>query len=689
MDELKATYIQEAQELLENLESSLLVLEDNPSDHSNIEQVFRVMHTLKGNSSMFGLSVIAEFVHDLETIYDKIRQSQMDLSKGILNCTLASLDHLKQIIFDSDLSDPSNKENHFRLISEIRLHAGGDQEPVSFSIQAQSEDVRIKGTYFIQFEPKPEFLMNGSNPLLLINELAEFGPSFVIPHFKSVKDIHGFDPTTCIASWDILVETDVTLEQIRDVFIFAEDDARIDIHKFLLTGILKHEQFLSRAKELHLKSTHFPLEEVIAIAESIPVEQEEKEDQKQDLIITSNSPQKKNTEKEKAISSIRVSSDKLDELMNLVSELVTTQASLSLFSENNNSAELEVISENIEKLSRRLRDISFGMTLVQINNMFARFQRLVRDMSDMLGKEVVFLTEGGETELDKTIIETLTDPLMHIIRNSMDHGIEKADLREQKGKPRQGMVKLKAYYSGISVFIQVIDDGKGIDVKKVREKAILKGLMREEDEFSDKEIFDFIFHPGFSTAEVVTDVSGRGVGMDVVKRNITDLKGIITVDSKPDHGTTLTIKLPLSLSIIDGLLVEISGVRYVIPLSVVRKCYEVKNEEMLKNFNRLLLLDERQVPYINLREEFNYESLADGSSSQLIVVSDGDNEVGISVDFIIGEYQAVVKPISKYYRNQDFVSGATILGDGSIALVLDTHKIVELYTKHIKMDSKV
>ena len=682
MDELKATYIQEAQELLENLESSLLVLEDNPSDHSNIEQVFRVMHTLKGNSSMFGLSVFADFVHDLETIYDKIRQSQMDLNKGILNCTLAALDHLKLIIFDSDLTDDTNKENHFRLISEIRVYAFGEYDAISQSINQIQEEVKITGTYFIQFEPNNDFLLNGANPILLINELVAFGPSFVVPHFKHVDDFEAFDPTSCIASWDILVETDAPLDSIKDVFVFVEDDARIDIHKFLLTGIIQQEGFQKRAGELYLKEGHLTLEELVKIAESIPVD--ELQDIQETKKVQEIEVPKVKLDKEKVVPTIRVSSDKLDELMNLVSELVTTQASLSLFSENNSNTELEVISENIEKLSRRLRDISFGMTLVQINNMFARFQRLVRDMSDLLGKEVVFLTEGGETELDKTIIETLTDPLMHIIRNSMDHGIEKADVREQKGKTRHGTVKLKAYYSGISVYIQIIDDGKGIDVKRVREKAILKGLMREDDELSDKEIFDFIFYPGFSTAEVVTDVSGRGVGMDVVKRNIMDLKGSISVDSKPDVGTTLTIKLPLSLSIIDGLLV-----RYVIPLSVIRKCYEVKNADMLKNFNKLLLLDERQVPFINLRDELNYEPLDMQANSQLIVVSDGDDEVGISVDLIVGEYQAVVKPISKYYRNQDFVSGATILGDGSIALVLDTHKIVELYTKHVKMESKL
>jgi len=691
MDELKATYIQEAQELLDNLESSLLVLEDNPSDHSNIEQVFRVMHTLKGNSSMFGLAVIAEFVHDLETIYDKIRQGEMQLSKRILNVTLASLDHLKLIIFDSDLGESTNRDNHYNLIGEIHViikdETGVEVHTNQASVEENNQDYTGAKTYYVLFKPHPHFLKTGSNPMLVVQELVGFGKSLVIPHFSEVADFDAFDPTDCIAYWELLIETDKTENDLRDVFIFVEDDAEIQIKSFMSKDMLEHSTVLAAVEELKFKAGLFDQEllESVALECKIEVVIAEKVSATKDEKVNS----VKKTEKEKVVSSIRVSSDKLDELMNLVSELVTTQASLSLFSENNSSSELDVISENIEKLSRRLRDISFGMTLIQINNMFARFQRLVRDMCDLLGKEVVFITEGGETELDKTIIETLTDPLMHIIRNSMDHGIESPDEREKKGKSRQGTVKLRAYYSGISVYIQIIDDGKGIDVRKVREKAISRGFMREDEQLSDKEIFDFIFFPGFSTAEVVTDVSGRGVGMDVVKRNITDLKGAISVDSRIDEGTTLTIKLPLSLSIIDGLLVELCGVRYVIPLSVVSKCYEVKNVEMLKNFNRLLYLDDHQVPYINLRDEFEYEDLDPSENSQLIVISDGDNEVGISVDFIIGEYQAVVKPISKYYRNQDFVSGATILGDGSIALVLDTHKIVELYMKHVKMESRL
>ena len=703
MEEMKDTYIQEANELLENLESSLLSLEDNPNDKSNIEQVFRVMHTLKGNSSMFGLSKIAEFVHDLETIYDKIRQGEMQLSKEILNTTLASFDHLNLIIIDSELENADNAENHIRLINDIHKFIDKPKNDSNHIVSTESstesnnitdDDGEMSKTYHVHFEPNDTIFLDGSNPLYLVAELAAFGKSIVVPHFKSITSIADFDPTRCFTYWDIYVETDKPLTDIQDVFVFVEGNSIIEITEIPFIDLISNHSFNEVVNGTNFKDLKTDVTAILLLAESIgtkivkektPVNTTPSEE------VKSEKPQAtasgKTEVKEKVVSSIRVSSDKLDELMNLVSELVTTQASLSLYNQKNETPELEIISENIEKLSRRLRDIAFGMTLVPINNMFSRFQRLVRDMSDMLGKEIQFVTEGGETELDKSIIETLTDPLMHIIRNSLDHGLEKAEVREENGKQRKGTVKLKAFYSGISVYIQIIDDGKGIDVEAVRSKAISKGFIKESDVLTDKEIFDYIFYPGFSTAQVVTDISGRGVGMDVVKRNITDLKGSIIVESKVNIGTTLTIKLPLSLSIIDGLLVEIDKVNYIIPLSVVNKCYEVDNAEMVNNFNKLLILDDNQIPFINIRNEFGYKDTYDSDKSQIIVVSDGDKKVGISVDYIVGEYQAVVKPIGKYYKNQDFISGATILGDGSIALVMDTHKIIDLYTEHVKLET--
>lgn len=671
MDASRITYIEEANELLASLETSLLSLESNKNDKGNIELVFRVMHTLKGNSSMFGLSVIAEFVHDLETIYDKIRIGEMSLSKPLIDCTFLCLDHLKNIILDSELSDEENKLNHKKLISQITGFIKNEE----IVFEKEESEASSKCIYHIYFEPNEAIFKNGTNPLFLLAELNSFGSCRIIPHFKSIESLESYSATECITFWDIFLETDKKINDIKDVFVFVEDNSKIEINSLLGTGYLNDQLFMDVVSKTNFTERRVDVDEIktLIFNHYKVIESEE---------VHGNKALKKSDTKEKNSSSIRVSSEKLDELMNLVSELVTTQAGLTLYSQNNKSNELETISENIEKLSRRLRDISFGMTLVPINNLFGRFQRMVRDVSNLLGKEIDFITEGGETELDKTIIETLTDPLMHILRNSLDHGIEKPEERLLKGKIQSGKVTLKSYYSGVFVYIQIIDDGKGLDVDAIRKKAISKGLMREDEVLSDKQLFDFIFHPGFSTAQKVTDVSGRGVGMDVVNKNIQEIRGTIIVDSKINEGTILTIKIPLTLSIIDGLLVSIDKVNYIIPLSVITKCYEVKNELMHNNFNKLLILDEEQVPYINLREEFGYELPLVGSS-QIIVVNNGDRTVGISIDHIIGEYQAVVKPLGKYYKKQDFISGASILGDGTIALVMDTNKIIELYTNNI------
>ncbi|WP_317898011.1 chemotaxis protein CheA [Aurantibacillus circumpalustris] len=686
MDAMRVTYLEEANDLLSNLERALLALETNSNDKSYIEEVFRVMHTLKGNSSMFGLPLIAEFVHDLETIYDKIRVGEMALSKDLLDCTFLCLDHLKIIIHDSDLNNQINRDNHENLIHQITDFIN---QKKSDDTSKNSENIQPSlKTFHITFEPQPTIFENGTNPLFLLAEIASMGKSQAIPHFKSISKLTDYSVDSCFTYWDIYLETEKTDKDIMDVFVFVEDCSKIEITELPGINLLNNTTFTDLISKNQYQDLKTDKEEITSLATSLLTEVKP-ETAKQEVAVktTEKTEIVAKGKKEKTISSIRVSSDKLDELMNLVSELVTTQAGLSLFVANNKIAELELITENVEKLSRRLRDTAFGMTLVPINNMFGRFQRMVRDVSGVLGKEIEFITEGGETELDKTIIETLTDPLMHILRNSLDHGVEKGEERIAKGKPASGKVILKAFYSGVFVYIQITDDGKGIDVEAVRAKAISKGIIKATDYLSEKEVFDLIFYPGFSTAQKVTDVSGRGVGMDVVKRNITDLKGSIIVDSKINEGTTLTIKLPLTLSIIDGLLVSIDSVNYIIPLSVITKCFSVNNKDMIGSFNNLIVLDEEQVPFIHLREEFGYNSLAAGQS-QMIVVNNGERKVGISVDNIIGEYQAVVKPLGKYYKKQDFVSGASILGDGTIALVLDTNKVIDLYTQNTQKEEK-
>jgi two-component system chemotaxis sensor kinase CheA len=383
--------------------------------------------------------------------------------------------------------------------------------------------------------------------------------------------------------------------------------------------------------------------------------------------------------KENVISSIRVDSEKIDQLMNLVSELVTTQASLSLYVEENQVFELNQLSENIENITRQLRDTAFSISLIPIETMLTRFHRLIRDLSVEFGKNIEFITEGAETELDKTLVQGLTDPLMHIIRNSVDHGIEPEKERIEKGKTPQGMIYLKAFYSGAHVVIKVQDDGNGIDIERVKRKAIEKELIVPEAQLTDKEILDLVFLPGFSTAESVTDISGRGVGMDVLKKKIDEIRGTVDLESKLNVGTTITIKLPLTLSIIDGLLVEIGDTKYVMPLNLVDKIYAVEHQEFEKAYNNIVIIDEEQIPFYNLREEFTVE----GDTlevEQLVTVKYEDKRVGLVVDNVIGEYQAVLKPLGKLYINHDIISGATILGDGTIALVLDTNKIIHEFS---------
>jgi two-component system, chemotaxis family, sensor kinase CheA len=381
----------------------------------------------------------------------------------------------------------------------------------------------------------------------------------------------------------------------------------------------------------------------------------------------------------KNISSIRVSSEKLDDLINLVSELVTTQAGLSLISEKINNPELLELAEDIEKLSRRLRDNTFGMRLIPIENMITRFQRLVRELSHELNKEIIFQAEGSDIELDKTMIEGLIDPIMHILRNSMDHGIEAAETRIQLGKPKQGKILLRAYYSGSNVFIKISDDGSGMDIDKIRQHAIKRGLMLPDSSLGEKEILEMIFLPGFTTTEKITNISGRGVGMDVVKKKISDLRGEVNIETKINHGTTITIKLPLTLSIIDGLLVEIDKAFFVIPLSSVNKCFEFKHEMLTNAVNNLIFVNDGHIPFIYLRKEFEISSPAP-EIEQVVVIEYGDTRIGLAVDRVIGEYQAVLKSLGSAFRKQDIISGATILGDGTVALVVDPNKIIGQFT---------
>ncbi|MEW5846199.1 MAG: chemotaxis protein CheA [Bacteroidota bacterium] len=671
MDSFRKKFIEEAAELIDKLEVSLLELEKKPNDEALIQQVFRIMHTLKGNSAMFGFDLIDSFTHNLETIYDMIRNGQLEVSKDILNITFSSVDHLKTMLDEQNYDDPDFKTVHSGLMEKINKIINPD---IVTKESDRTEKVEDKSgslsTYYILFEPNEKIFSNGTNPLYLLDELCSLGDYKVFAHFNRLLGIKEINPNLCYTYWEVLLVTDKDVNAIHDVFIFVETDSKLEIQKLAEENLLADKEFVDEVSHLAeiQKDVGLVTIQRLAAKSTARINKVKAKEFTKERIAT----------KDKTAASIRVSSDKLDLLMNLVSELVTTQARLSLFAEQNNVPGLAPIVENVHKLTRQLRDIAFSIVLIPIENLFGRFQRLVRDLSAELHKEVDFIIEGADTELDKTIIENLSDPLMHIIRNSMDHGIEESRIRIANGKPPKGKIHLKAFYSGASVIIQVSDDGAGIDPEIIHAKAIAKGLVPPDKKMSKKEILDLIFLPGFSTAKKVTDVSGRGVGMDVVKKKISDIRGEVEVESEVGRGTTITIKLPLTLSIIDGLLVSIDSSPFVIPLSSIDKIYAVDKESIYNTFNNLVTLDGAQVPFFSLRKEFNLQP-SDEDLEQVVVVNFEDNRVGLVVDHVIGEYQAVLKPLGKHYKSHDIFSGATILGDGTVALVMDTNKIIKMF----------
>lgn len=670
MDSFKKKFIEEAADLLNELEAVLLNMETKSEDRELFEKIFRIMHTLKGNSAMFGFTLIDQYTHQLETIYDLVRNGKMKITEDLLSLTLESVDHIRNLLDEETSLRSDVQATHKSLLDRI----GNIVERKEGNLSAEKTSVQDKktfpGTYYIHLQPAAEILADGTNPLFLVEDFKALGEYIALPYME-LPPLKEIDPEKCYTSWEIVLATDEDINKIDEIFIFAEESVTLDVRKLSDRNLLHDEDFCKKVRDAASPDRPVGLQSLKDFI-SVTVTAEKKDNAAQPSNINDVTGKMKN------ISSIRVSSEKLDELINLVSELVTTQAGLSLLAEKINNKELLVIAEDVEKLSRRLRDSTFGVRLIPIDNMITRFQRLVRELSHELGKKISFCIEGAEIELDKTMIEGLIDPVMHIIRNCIDHGIEAPEERRKLGKPEQGKIAFKAYYSGSNVFIQVADDGKGMDTNMIRQQAFKKGLIQSDTSLSEKEVFDLIFLPGFTTAEKITNISGRGVGMDVVKRNISDLRGEVSIDTKLHSGTTITLKLPLTLSIIDGLLVKIDESFFVIPLASVNKCFEFRHEILMNAVNNLIFVNDGHIPFIYLRKEFGITT-QHPDIEQVIVIEYGDTRIGITVDKVIGEYQAVLKSLGSIFKKQDIVSGATILGDGTVALVLDPNKIISQF----------
>ncbi len=667
MDSLQHIFIQEATELLSELEEALLAFENNLEDRDSMERIFRAMHTLKGASSMFGFTDVNDFTHELESIYDALREGTLKATPGILELTLEAVDHLGEFIKNPSHEDESIKKRQKTLLEKIKAYNTGLTPTAPTSIKETGNP--SLATFYISFTPGKDILKNGSNPLYLLEDLLELGKGCVLPAFPHLPGFDTLDPTTCYTSFEVLLETEHSEADIEDVFLFVADGSGIKIERFVKPVTLTEAL---RQKFLDTLPSERPLglEKVKGLME---VEELPEEGQ---AVVAKNSTKKNILPENKAsLNSIRVSSEKLDALMNQISELVTTQARLSMLVNGLEVAELGAITESMSKITRKLRDNAFSICLIPIDTLVVRFQRLVRDLSKELGKNIELITEGTDTELDKSVIEKLSDPLLHLMRNCIDHGIESPAERSRSGKSEKGTIRLEAYNSGTNVIITLSDDGAGIDPGKIRARAIERNIIPADAELSEQETYQLLFEAGFSTAETVSDISGRGVGMDVVKRGLEDLHGGIVIQSEPGKGTKFTIRLPLTLSIIDGLLVEIGENTYVIPLHRVEKCYEIP-ATLLTSIHQQIVLDGTRMPVFHLGEALQCENTA-STLNQVIKLEYEGKEVGVSVDAIIGEHQVVLKPLGHMYKEQEEFSGATILGDGTVALVFDIDRLLK------------
>jgi two-component system chemotaxis sensor kinase CheA len=538
---------------------------------------------------------------------------------------------------------------------------------------------------------------NGTNPLALLSELESLGACRTMAHLDRLPAPNAFDPEACYLSWDILLTTDRSLEAVQDVFIFVEGACELTIDLIDALDAATQQASPPRLGEILVARGDLAPDAVQAALQrqqrlgQILVEAQEVSPEKVRAALAEQAfvqSARAKREQQSAAGSVRVAAEKLDILVNLVGELVTVQARLAQKAISSHDPELLNISEVVERLTDELRDNTLSIRMLPIDVTFSKLRRLVRDLSNELGKNILLQTEGGETELDKTVIEQLNDPLVHILRNSIDHGIETPEQRRAAGKPEQGVIRLKAEHSGASVLIHISDDGAGIEPAVIRRKAIEKGLLAPDAERSDKELLQLIFLPGFSTAQAVTNVSGRGVGMDVVKRSLESLRGAIELSSQPGQGTTITLKLPLTLAIIDGLLVEIDSDKFVLPLSSIEECVELSREDLKKTHGRNILNIRGQiVPFVPLRERF--AMAGDAPVFEQVVINEvGGQRVGIVVDRVIGEHQIVIKTMNALYKNVPEISGATILGDGTVALILDVQKLLSgIEQEHIETES--
>jgi two-component system chemotaxis sensor kinase CheA len=714
IDQALLTFLEESRELLHQMEDSLMYLETSEQDEDTVNAMFRAAHTIKGSAGLFGLAEVVSFTHVVENILDQVRSGEIRITPDLVAVLLPCSDHIGLLITESVDGDggasTETLESGKQLLNKLRAfskqttinddkEASGNSSthPMEAALPVAGDEYNFVAAdnWHISLRFGENVLRNGMDPASFLRYLGRLGELVhVTTLFDSMPDADDMDPESCYLGFEIDLKSDATKKELEDVFEFVRDDcwmrilppnSRISDYIQLIHDLPEGEEKVGQILIQSGALTQRELEEGLArqathkeeppLLGKILVDQGVVQQPVVDAAVAKQQIVRDKKPPESRL--IRVQADKLDALINLVGELVIAGASANLLAQRSGDGALLEATSTMSRLVEEIRDGALQLRMVQIGETFHRFQRVVRDVSKELGKEIDLVINGAETELDKTVVEKISDPLMHLVRNSMDHGIESAELRIARNKPSKGCLQLNAYHDSGSIVIEVVDDGGGLNRNKILQKALEREVISSATNLTDKEIFNLIFEPGFSTSEAVSNLSGRGVGMDVVRRNIEALRGTIELDSNEGVGTTVRIRLPLTLAIIDGFLVGISNNAYVIPLDMVLECVELTpaQQKASRTTNYINLRGE-VLPFIRLRDLFAVEGSPPRRES-IIVMQYAGQQAGLMVDSLIGEFQTVIKPMGKLFTHLKGIAGSTILGSGDVALILDVPSLVQ------------
>ncbi|MCP9472999.1 MAG: chemotaxis protein CheA [Nitrospira sp.] len=711
-EQFQDAFFEEAAEHLAIVEEGLLQLERHPEDLDLLNKIFRSAHSIKGASGMFGFDAVAQFTHKMETLLDLLRSGKKSVTPGLTDLLLKSTDCLKTLLDGVKLNAPVDDNVVQRLSTELAAVSAGEGERASASSPTAVAEPPASsgGAYDIRWTPPEWLFRRGLDPLQIFKELARIGRlGRVNVDTSRLPDLNNMNPETCYLSWTMRLETAASPKEVESVFEFVREDGELSIEAVAVpdsaptvSGADVQREAKSATLEISEggpKSIGEILVESGAVSKEaleralsqqkrvgeILIEQKAATPQQIEQALQTQRQMEAAAQAKKAdTASIRVDTAKIDKLINLVGELVITQSMLSDLGTRFEMGQVHVLLERIAQLERNTREIQervMSIRMVPIGTAFSRFPRLVRDLAAKLGKKIQLVLSGEETELDKTVIEAIGDPLTHLVRNAADHGLEMPEERLDNNKPETGVIKLNAFHESGNICITVEDDGRGLNRDKILAKAVKQGLVADGAALSDDQIHALIMKPGFSTAEQVSDLSGRGVGMDVVKRNIEALGGTVSIKTVLGKGTTFTLKLPLTLAIIEGMTIRVGRETYIVPMLSILESIQPKPEAVKTIVGNGELIDVRGIylPVIRLYEVFNVQpEYEDPAKAILLVVETEGERVAVMVDEILGQQQVVIKSMEQNFRKVQGIAGATILGDGTVGFILDVRGLLEI-----------